>query len=180
MPSPTSSRRNLAKVQRERSAEETGIIKRLVWQWALQPEDKRQSQQELARELRVSRQYINKVAKRVVLDAPRDLQPVTLTDLKGATDRRRFYTPAPVPAFETREADEQTAYREQPVMGMPQYNQPRSQPQHSNFSPYTKPQTYREWEQQGLLDGPRRNHHRGWNRLRRPIPRLLGWSSNGC
>jgi hypothetical protein len=43
-------------------------------------------------------------------------------------------------------------------------NQP-GLPYQSNFSPYTAPRTYRDWEQEGMLDGPRRNP--------RPVRRVL-------
>jgi hypothetical protein len=134
----------------------------------LEPENKRPSQKGLARQLQVSRQYIAKVVKQVWPNPPFDVleHPVTIAELKGARERRKFYIHALCPTFDTQDAEAQADYHELSVgeIGVPQYARPQSEPQHSKHSIYTAPRTYREWEQEGLVDGPRRNH--------RPVRRI--------
>src|SRR5215472_14671635 len=91
MPSPEASRRNLAKVRRLRSAQESLIVKRFVWQWVLQTGPK-PTQRQLARELGVRQTYVREVAGRwgkegmpVMLGNP---QRVTFEDLAKARARR--------------------------------------------------------------------------------------------
>ena len=67
MPTPESSRRNLSKVVRTRSAEESLRIQQRIEDWELTGEAERRpkTQAALARELGVSQQYVAKIAKRV-------------------------------------------------------------------------------------------------------------------
>ena len=86
MPSPEASRRNLTKVKRLRSASESLIIKRLIWQSVVQSPNP--TQREMGRQLGVSQPYVCKVVKRwgsegmsAMLANP---EPVTFEDLAGA------------------------------------------------------------------------------------------------
>jgi len=95
MPSAGSSRRNLEKARRAlsrqepRSFQETLIIKRLVWQWVVQPQPK-PPQRQLARQLNVSQPYVQKIARRFPAEGMQTLldnRPVTVDDLVGARKR---------------------------------------------------------------------------------------------
>jgi hypothetical protein len=88
MPSPEASRRNSGKVRRVRWYNESQIIKRLIWQRLLAPEESRESktQREWAHELGVTQQYVSRVERRwgregleFMLKLP---QTLTLNDLR--------------------------------------------------------------------------------------------------
>jgi hypothetical protein len=94
MPSPEASRRNLEKVRRVRWYNESQIIKRLILQRLLAPEESREakSQRRWARELGVTQQYVSKVERRWVkegfdfmLQLP---EVVTLNDLRRVRELR--------------------------------------------------------------------------------------------
>ncbi len=78
MPSPRSSRLNLAHYRERaglRTAQESLALKKCIWQWALlSPEHRKPATQgELAAALGVRRQYVSRILKRVVFDAPLDM-----------------------------------------------------------------------------------------------------------
>ena len=78
MPSPKSSRLNLERFRKLvglRSDQESLLIKHAIWHWILTPDEDRchATLRELARQLGISRQYAERIAKRVNLDAPLDL-----------------------------------------------------------------------------------------------------------
>ncbi len=85
MPSPKSSRLNLTRWRERaglRSAQESLAIKRCIWQWGLLSAEHRKpaTQGELARALGVRRQYVTRILKSLVFDAPLELlaaSPVT-------------------------------------------------------------------------------------------------------
>src|SRR5215471_11052793 len=91
MPSPEASRKNLAKVRRLRPAQESLIVKRLVWQWVLRTGPK-PTQRQLAGALGVSQPYIRKVARKWGTEGMSAMlansQRVTLEDLAKARERR--------------------------------------------------------------------------------------------
>jgi hypothetical protein len=85
MPSPRSSRLNLARWRERaglRTPQESLAVKRCIWQWGLlSPEHRRPATQgELARALSVRRQYVTRILKSLVFDAPIEMlvaSPIT-------------------------------------------------------------------------------------------------------
>ncbi len=98
MPSPEASRRNLWNVGRPRWYNESQIIKRLIWQRFLAPEESRESKTQCrwARELGVTQQYVSKVERRWVregLDFMLRLPDVvTLNDLRRVRELRLVHS----------------------------------------------------------------------------------------
>jgi hypothetical protein len=94
MPSPEASRRNLEKVRRVRWYNESQIIKRLIWQRLLAPEESREakSQHQWARELGVTQQYVSIVERRWVKEGfdfmLQVAEVVTLNDLRRVRELR--------------------------------------------------------------------------------------------
>lgn len=62
-------RENLSRAPRRRSSEETWRIKEAVRDWLAMPAKQRPTQEELARSLRVTKQYINRLVRKL---PPRD------------------------------------------------------------------------------------------------------------
>ena len=77
MSSARSSRLNLANWRQragQRSADETLMVKHVIWEWYLQPEDQREPDTRggLGCALGVSRQYVDKVIRWMPLEVPPD------------------------------------------------------------------------------------------------------------
>lgn len=112
MPSPKTSRRNLAKgraqgkVQGQRSTTETLLIKLSIWQWYFDPEPK-PSQKELALKLKVSPGYVWKVAEKAPTEGMealtqfgRRVTDADLEDARRSTEKLQeqgILAPAPQP-----------------------------------------------------------------------------------
>lgn len=102
MPSPDASRRNLEKARRYwrpprpwRSAQETRVIKRLVWQWFTYRGPGKWSARAVGRRLGVSHTYIQKLVREFVTDpskierAVRSSHPATFEQLSRAREETR-------------------------------------------------------------------------------------------
>jgi hypothetical protein len=169
MSSARSSRLNLARWRERRglrSADETLMVKHVIWQWYLQAEDQREpaTRGGLGSTLGVSRQYVDKVIKWMPLQVPPDFSEkatVTPAEVQQARERRQQLREdiamgiiprmPPVPS-------EPIMLSQRPTIE----NRDRGTPDADNnsslfstFSPHTKPRTYQEWERLGMLDGPR-------------------------